>query len=132
MNQVKFLVFADLHHYPGVFYTDARNKLAEIMKRAEDEKVDFAVSLGDFNHSCGTFTEIFDDIKKYSVPLYHVMGNHDTDGASLQEVLKAYNMPKEYYYFDIKGFRYPYNTHISQHRQAYKSFRILFFHIPCS
>ena len=106
MNQVKFLVFADLHHYPGVFYTDARNKLAAIMKRAEDEKVDFAVSLGDFNHSVGTFTEIMEDIKKYPVPLYHVMGNHDTDGASLQEVLKAYNMPKEYYFFDKNGFRF--------------------------
>ncbi|MBE6364626.1 MAG: hypothetical protein E7053_02600 [Lentisphaerae bacterium] len=106
MKQVKFLVFADLHHYPGVFYTDARNKLAEIMKRAENEKVDFAVSLGDFNHSCGTFTEIFEDIKKYSIPLYHVMGNHDTDGAPLKEVLKAYNMPHEYYYFDVNGFRF--------------------------
>ncbi len=106
MSQVKFLVFADLHHYPGVFYTDARNKLAVMMKRAEDEKVDFAVSLGDFNHSCGTFTEIFEDIKKYSVKLYHVMGNHDTDGAELKEVLKAYGMPHEYYYFDVNGFRF--------------------------
>lgn len=106
MKQVKFLVFADLHHYPGVFFTDARKKLEVIMKRAEDEKVDFAVSLGDFNHSVGTFTEIMEDIKKYSVPLYHTMGNHDTDGAALEEVLKAYNMPKEYYYFDVNGFRF--------------------------
>ena len=106
MNQVKFLVFADLHHYPGVFYTDARNKLRKIMKRAEEEKVDFAVSLGDFNHSCGTFTEIFEDIKNYPVPLYHTMGNHNTDGAALKEVLKAYNMPKEYYFFDVNNFRF--------------------------
>ena len=42
-----------------------------------------------------------EDIKKYSVPLYHTIGNHDTDGAALEEVLKAYNMPKEYYYFDV-------------------------------
>ena len=65
MKQVKFLVFADLHHYPGVFFTDARKKLEVIMKRAEDEKVDFAVSLGDFNHSVGTFSEIMEDVKKY-------------------------------------------------------------------
>ena len=106
MPQVKFLVFADLHHYPGVFYTDARNKLRQIMARAQAEKVDFAVSLGDFNHSVETFTEIMEDVKSYPVKLYHVMGNHDTDGAALSEVLEAYNMPHEYYYFDVNGFRF--------------------------
>ncbi|MBE6357681.1 MAG: hypothetical protein E7057_00355 [Lentisphaerae bacterium] len=106
MSQVKFLVFADLHHYPGVFYTDARNKLAAIMKRAVDEKVDFAVSLGDFNHCIGKFTEILDEMNNYPVKLYHVMGNHDTDGAALEDVLEAYHMPHEYYFFDVNGFRF--------------------------
>ncbi len=106
MNTVKFLVFADLHHYPGVFHTDARKRLADILKRAEAEKVDFVVSLGDFNHSVGTFPEINADLEKFSLPFYHVMGNHDTDGASLDEVLKAYKMPHEYYHADIKGFRF--------------------------
>ena len=27
MNKIKFLVFADLHHYPGIFYTNAEEKL---------------------------------------------------------------------------------------------------------
>ena len=80
MAQVKFLVFADLHHYPGVFCTDARRRLKELFARAEKEKVDFAVSLGDFNHSVGTFPELIEDLKESPVPVYHVMGNHDTDG----------------------------------------------------
>lgn len=106
MNQVKFLVFADLHHYPGVFHTEARKRLADIFKRAEAEKVDFILSLGDFNHSVGTFPEINEDVEKSPVPFYHVMGNHDTDGAALSEVLKAYKMPHQYYHADIKGFRF--------------------------
>lgn len=107
MNQVKFLAFADIHHYPGVFYTNARKKLADIFKRAEAENVDFIVSLGDFNHSVGTFPEINEDVVKNSpAPFYHTLGNHDTDGAALDEVLKAYNMPYQYYYVDIKGFRF--------------------------
>ena len=107
MNQVKFLVFADIHHYPGVFYTEARKRLADIFKRAKESNVDFIVSLGDFNHSVGTFPEINEDVEKNSpAPFYHVMGNHDTDGASLSEVLKAYKMPNNYYYADINGFRF--------------------------
>ena len=35
MSQVKFLVFADLHHYPGVFHTFARERLTQLFKRAE-------------------------------------------------------------------------------------------------
>ncbi|MBQ9803541.1 MAG: metallophosphoesterase [Lentisphaeria bacterium] len=106
MAEVKFLVFADLHHYPGVFYTEARKRLAQIMQRADDEKVDFAVSLGDFNHSVKTFPEIFDDLKNYSTKLYHTLGNHDTDGAALSDALEYYHMPAEYYYFDVNGFRF--------------------------
>ncbi|MBR2345151.1 MAG: metallophosphoesterase [Lentisphaeria bacterium] len=106
MNQVKFSVFADIHHYPGVFCTDARKRLADIFKRAELNKVDFILSLGDFNHSIGSFPDIMEDAEKAPVPFYHVMGNHDTDGASLQEVLKAYKMPHEYYWIDINGFRF--------------------------
>ena len=34
MNKIKFLVFADLHHYPGIFYTNAEEKLEKIKKRA--------------------------------------------------------------------------------------------------
>ena len=106
MSKVKFLVFADLHHYPGVFYTEARRRLDAIMRRAEAEEVDFAVSLGDFTHSVSSFPEIQEDVKKYSAKLRHVMGNHDTDGTSLKEVLRAYDMPSEYYFFDEKGFRF--------------------------
>ena len=106
MSEVKFSVFADIHHYPGVFCTDACRRLKNIIDRAAAEKVDFIISLGDFNHSAPQFTDIFEVAATSHMPIYHVMGNHDTDGASLEDVLKYYNMPAEYYYLDLKGFRF--------------------------
>ena len=43
MSRVKFSAFADLHHFPGVFYSRAEERLEVIRRRAEDEKVDFVI-----------------------------------------------------------------------------------------
>lgn len=106
MDRIKFLVFADIHHYPGVFCTDAPKRFAAIRERAEREKVDFMVSLGDYCHSPTTFTDFVEESFKSSVPLYHVMGNHDTDGATVEDTLRLYRMPKEYYWFERGPFRF--------------------------
>ncbi|MFA6930231.1 MAG: metallophosphoesterase [Lentisphaeria bacterium] len=103
---MKFLVFADLHHYPGVFYTQARERLAAIMQRAEKAQVDCAISLGDFCHSPSAFGDIIADFDAALVPVRHVLGNHDTDGASVKETLRLYHMQHEYYSFDLKNFRF--------------------------
>lgn len=106
MNKVKFLAFADIHHYPGVFFTDARARLQKIIKRAQDANVDFIVSLGDFCHSSITFKDFISDSENSPIKIYHVMGNHDTDGSPLAAVLRDYKMPSEYYYFDHSNFRF--------------------------
>lgn len=105
-NQVKFAVFADLHHYPGVFHTKARERLKSIMQRAVDAGVDCVISLGDFCHSPTTFGEIIADFEAAPLPFKHVLGNHDTDGASLADTLKLYRMPHPYYFFDLSNFRF--------------------------
>ena len=106
MDKIKFLVFADIHHYPKVFCTDAPERFAAIRARAEREKVDFMVSLGDYCHSPTTFTDFVEESFKSSIPMYHVMGNHDTDGATLEETLKLYRMPAPYYWFERGPFRF--------------------------
>ena len=106
MNKVKFSVFADLHHYPAVFCTDAEKRLENIISRAVNGGAEFIISLGDFNHSVTTFPDICESAAASPLPIYHVMGNHDTDGAALADVLKAYNMPTEYYWLDLNGFRF--------------------------
>lgn len=105
MNKVKFLVFADIHHYPGVFCTDAPERLKKIIARAEAEKVDFMVSLGDFIHHW-KLSDLVDQSFASPVPMYHVLGNHDTDGAELEDILKMFRMPDVHYYFERNGFRF--------------------------
>ena len=107
MSQVKFSVFADLHHYPEAFYTNAPERLAAIRKRAEENQVDFVVSLGDFCVNGVREKEIMEAARSFPMPLYHTLGNHDTDDCTLAETLAAYNMgDKGYYFFDRNGFRF--------------------------
>jgi predicted phosphodiesterase len=107
MSQVKFSVFADLHHYPEAFYTNAPERLAAIRKRAEENQVDFVVSLGDFCVNGIREKEIVAASHDFPMPFYHALGNHDTDDCTLAETLEAYRMgDKGYYFFDCKGFRF--------------------------
>ena len=39
-------------------------------------------------------------------PKYHVLGNHDMDKNSKQEMLEFWEMPKTYYSYDFKGFHF--------------------------
>ena len=41
----------------------------------------------------------------FHIPSYHVLGNHDADKTPFEETVKAYNMPGDYYFFDVKGYR---------------------------
>ena len=106
MSSVRFLVFADLHYYPGVFYSDALSSLDLFFRRAVDAKADAIIELGDFVHGCRLFPEIIAKAKESPLPFYHVLGNHETDNAYLSEVVADYGMPSNYYYFDLKGFRF--------------------------
>jgi hypothetical protein len=104
-HQLRFAVFADLHHYPGVFHTQARERLQCILERARQASADCVISLGDFCHAPGRYPEIAEDFRAAGLPVFHALGNHDTDNGSLAEALETYKMPHQYYYIDLKGFR---------------------------
>ena len=50
-NRVKFSVFADIHHYPGVFMSQTPEHLTQIQDRAVREQCDFIIHVGDFTHN---------------------------------------------------------------------------------
>lgn len=106
MSQVKFSAFADLHHFPGVFYSRAEERLDFIRKRAEKEQVDFVISLGDFCHDIYKSAHVLQQYRDFPMPTYHVFGNHDADETTYEEVLQAYGLEKDFYSFDLKGFRF--------------------------
>ena len=102
---MKFLVFADYHYVPQYFKTLGFEGLRQLQKRAEDNNCDMIIHCGDFCHS----KETPDFVKEYNnfhIPSYHCFGNHDLDSCTLEEGVAAFNMPSDYYYFDMKGYRF--------------------------
>lgn len=103
---VKFSAFADIHHNPGAFLSNAPERLAKIQQRALKEKVDFIVQLGDFCHAPAREAAFVKEFSSFQIPSRHVLGNHDCDGNTFAETLEAYGLKSGHYTFDAKGFRF--------------------------
>ena len=104
---MKFLLFADLHFFPDVWYRGTWDYLKEIQACAEREGCDFIIHAGDFCHG-PTQEHTADFVRAYNefhIPSYHCLGNHDADKSSFEDTVRLYGMPNEYYYFDCKGYR---------------------------
>lgn len=102
---VKFSVFADLHHYPKVFFSDAENRLEKIKQRAVAEKVDFVIHCGDMLHRPSLEKEFLAKYKNFGIPTHHCIGNHECED-DIKNVLEAFELEKGYYYFDFKNYRF--------------------------
>lgn len=125
---VKFGIFADLH--VDIMH-DAQRRLEAFLDACRREDVDFIIHLGDFcypesrtvlcrpenrpinieNALCtptyadkDAIISLFRDFEK---PGYHVIGNHDCDMCTKEEVLAYYGVDyKPYYSFDQGGFHF--------------------------
>ena len=102
---MKFLLFSDLHHYPGVFRGGTWEGLREIQRRAEEENCEFLIHAGDFCHGPTLVPDYVKAYNEFHIPSYHCLGNHDSDKTSYEETLKFYHMPNGYYFFDQSGYR---------------------------
>ena len=105
---VRFCLFADLHYLPGEFPNDSFAFLDAIIERARTAKVDFIIHLGDLVHrSLDPRARAF--VARYNacgLPAYHTIGNHENDGGTERDTLRLYGLPRGYYSFDVKGFRF--------------------------
>lgn len=105
---VKFCVFADIHYKPGVwgFPNSSKEWLDRIIDRAKREKCDFVIHCGDMCHNPPAVKDYIDHYNGCGLPAYHVFGNHETDGCSYEDALKAFGIEKGNYSFDRNGFRF--------------------------
>lgn len=105
---LKVCVFADLHFTPGVYTNDTPEFLAKIMARAEKEKCDMMIHLGDMvqNVAEKPVKELLEMYNGFKVPGYHVIGNHEQDGTTHEETLEAMKLSCGHYFFDKGGFRF--------------------------
>lgn len=106
MGKIKFTVFSDLHHHPQWFKTEAPERLRAIQQRALQDNSELMLHLGDFCHKTSISHEIIKQYRDFSIPSYFVMGNHEFDLASYEEVLQDYGLECGYYFFDHNGFRF--------------------------
>lgn len=138
-KKIKFSVFADLH-YKYMMYSPTVDDLDEILKRANENRVDFIIHCGDFCNDYIGSPELYNRYlnNKYGIEVHGIYGNHELESAdnSMQFVTPMLSNGKEniwgtdngkigdgnigYYYFDKNGFRiictdtnYSYNSDIS-------------------
>lgn len=102
---MKFLLFADWHHAPGLFMGRTLEDLHLIQRRALETGCDFIIHAGDFCHGPTGVADYVREYNDFSIPSYHCLGNHDADRCSFEEAVAAYRMPNDYYYFDVGGYR---------------------------
>ncbi|MBQ9071070.1 MAG: metallophosphoesterase [Clostridia bacterium] len=89
MAELKFLVLGDLH-YKKKMYAATTKHLDEVLKAANDEKVNFCVHLGDF---CNDYKGSPEIVKKYidneyGLSVFGVYGNHELESTdnSMQRI----------------------------------------------
>jgi len=105
-SPLRFLVASDIHYRPGVFPHDDRGWLERILARAADERVAFAIQLGDFVHAAKNDSAYIDVWNNFRIQTRNVVGNHDDDGGLHQETLEAFRLERGWYSFDLQGFRF--------------------------
>ena len=102
---MKFLMFSDFHYIPGYLYDANLDTLRMFFRRAKEEGCDFILHAGDLCHGPSTVPELMELLKTSPVPVYHCLGNHDTDLTPYEETLALYHMPDGHYFFDTCGYR---------------------------
>lgn len=97
---IRFFVFGDLH-YGEIPDGDAR--LEKLAARAKAYRPDFILSLGDFCPPAASNRRLLRQLESVGVPVYHTVGNHDTDCCPLPVLLDFLGMDRPYYAFELEG-----------------------------
>ena len=99
---IRFLVFGDLH-YDTI--SDGEQRIKELIDKAQKEKVDFIVSLGDLCFPIEENRHVLEKFKTAGIPIYHTIGNHDTQVCSIEEMLLFLSNDNSYYSFEYGEYK---------------------------
>ena len=93
----------DLHHG---YCPDALDRLKVFIGEASSRKVDGIIQGGDFCHPKPEAAELMQVWNQYKGDKYHVLGNHDMDFGTKQDIMKVWGMERPYYAFERGGFHF--------------------------
>lgn len=96
MDRIKFAIFTDLH-YEHIH--DGRQRIENFITNIRDENVDFIIQLGDFCSPKEENQVLLDMLHSIGKPLYHLIGNHDSDLSPKEKVMDFLQMDNSYYSF---------------------------------
>ena len=122
---VRFGMLSDVHYADREpagerFYSQSLGKVQECIDRMNQEKLDFAIELGDFKDQDSDPNETktlkyLSDIEavfsQFNGSTYHVLGNHDMDSISKLQFLErvkntGISASKSFYSFNQNGFHF--------------------------
>lgn len=96
MESIKFAVFTDLH-YDHIH--DGHDRLNYFLEKASGPDIDFIVNLGDFCKPVQANQKLLDRMNLLEKPVYHAIGNHDTDYNTKREAISFLGLENSYYSF---------------------------------
>jgi 3',5'-cyclic AMP phosphodiesterase CpdA len=96
-------VIADLHH--GL-EPRAMERLETFIGDVESREPDCILQLGDFNFGTRQSDECMRLWRQYEGERHHVLGNHDMDFVTKEEIVEFWAMPGPYYSFDAGGYHF--------------------------
>lgn len=104
-GKVRLGVITDVHRH---YFPYAEERLQKFIDAAEEAKVDFIISIGDFTYPAVKNQPFVDTWNSFSGSKYHVLGNHDMDYSSKQSWLEFVGQTNlgAYYSFDKNGFHF--------------------------
>ena len=103
MKSIKFTVFTDLH-YDHIFDSDKR--LQFFIDSVKKNNVDFLIELGDLCNPVSKNQVILEQLKHFGVPSYYVLGNHESDDYTREQVLQFLGIKSSYYSFTVDRFKF--------------------------
>lgn len=96
---VKIGIISDVHDQP--------KRLQAFMDKAMEEKPDFIIQLGDLsNGKPESNVRMLEIWNTYPGRKYHVLGNHELDYATKEEIVGRQEMPGTYYSFDCGNYHF--------------------------
>ncbi len=127
---LRFGLLTDFHYADAPpsgtrYYRESLDKVREAVAKLRDERVEFLGLLGDIKDmapavngqrepdtkTLGYLTDIEAEIRRFSGPTYHVLGNHDMDNLSKAQVLASITNTgitpnRSFYAFSRGGVRF--------------------------
>lgn len=100
---MRFTMFSDLH-YDAI--PDGNRRIEDLIKYSKEAKSEFILDLGDLCYPLDENKRILDKFKEAKLPLYHTIGNHNTDSFTINEVLNFFNLERSYYSFIKENIKF--------------------------